>query len=216
MRYLRSVFAVLLSLAILVPPVLAEIPTVAIPRDLYQKNWSNWRRQGSCVHASIVMLLRWQGRSDWADYWRSQYSGGAKPSTINKLMTRHGLSYAETVGKKDVSFLEWSLRTRRGCVVSVRNGPLYGYRGPINHVVLLVHMDDRVVGILDNNHGYKIKWVWRDAFLKDWFSFYSWGFTPLLDSPAPPIPDRNTPVDLSTPVLYNGRGETCVGGTCEK
>lgn len=219
MRYIRSVFAVILSLAVL-SPVFAEVPTVNLPGSLYQANWTSpWRRgrQGSCVHASIVMLMRWQGRYDWADYWRSWYSGGANPSSINKFMTYHKIPYAETNGKKDVAFLEWSLRTRRGCVVSVSNGPLYGYQGRIRHVVLLVYMDDKVVGVLDNNHGYRIKWVRRDDFLSDWFGYYSWALVPLLDSPAPPIPDREAPVDFSDPVLYYGRGETCgKGGTCEK
>src|SRR5687768_14605354 len=48
-----------------------EIPTVNLPRELREPNWGG----GSCVHASTVHLLRWQGHHELAAWWRANYSG---------------------------------------------------------------------------------------------------------------------------------------------
>ena len=71
----------LLVLALLVPfagcetmlatkPVKKERPTVNVPAALRQSNWRGPEGQGSCVHASMISLLRWQYRLKTADHWR--------------------------------------------------------------------------------------------------------------------------------------------------
>lgn len=178
---------ILLSLTFAIPTATAEVPTVNLPKTLWRQN-----RGGSCVHCSAVMLWRWQGQYEWANYWWSKYSGGEWAERLHERCDAEGVTYCDTWGENDVGFLEWSLRTRRGCLVGVSNGWLYGYEDrTIAHAVCLVYMDDKVVGILDNNvtsmNGPgQVKYVSRAAFLRDWKSFGSWAWTPISTPPAPP------------------------------
>lgn len=179
---------ILLS-AFLTSPVTAEVPTVNLPKSLWQENYKG----GSCVHASAVMLWRWQGCYEWADYWKRKYAYGENAENFHRRCDQEGVTYCDTYDENDISFLEWSVRTRRGCLVGISNGPLYGYSDKrIAHAVCLVYMDSKVVGILDNNvtpmnKAGQVKYVARDAFLKDWLSFGSWAWAPVGQlPPAPP------------------------------
>lgn len=150
----------------------AEVPTVNLPLEARQKNWGG----GSCVHASTVMCLRWQGLDEMADLWRKTYSGGEGSSGLNSKLEKNGLRYAYTTSG-DVAFLEWACRTRRG------SGITYGG----NHYQLLVHLDNERAGILDNNAIHKINWVPREQFIRAWKGYGGWACT-VVYSPAPPMP----------------------------
>ena len=89
-----------------------------------------------------------------------------------------GIRFAHTVGRNDVSFLEWACSTRRGAGVTVLGG---------RHMICLVHLDEKWAGILDNNDTSRIRWVPRKTFLAEWFNSNSWATTPVY-SPAPPLP----------------------------
>lgn len=154
-----------------------EYPTVNIPRGLRESNWAPYG-EGSCVHASFVMLLRWQGRYHTADYWRKKYHSGEWPSQLAQRMDREGIRYAYTSNKNNVAFLEWACRTRRGCGVTIMGGA---------HMVCLVHLDDKWAGILDNNDIHKIHWFPRETFLAEWKNSTSWAVTPVY-TPMPPLP----------------------------
>ena len=39
-----------------------EYPTVNLEHALRQANWIGSQGEGSCVHATMIMLFRWQGR----------------------------------------------------------------------------------------------------------------------------------------------------------
>lgn len=154
-----------------------EVPTVNLPNALRQRNWLGSQREGSCVHASWMMLLRWQGMHDWAAWWGRQYGNGEYWDRMVQRCDDAGLNWAGTYDKFDVSFLEWAIRTRRGCMVTVMNG---------RHMVVLVHLDAERAGILDNNDINTIHWVSRDIFLAEWKASRSWAMTPVY-SPAPPL-----------------------------
>lgn len=176
-----------LALVLVASGLRAETPQVNVPFELWCKNYKG----GSCVHASAVMLWRWQGQYQWANYWKAKYAYGEGYSGLHEKCENEGVDYCDTYGEKDVTFIEWSLRTRRGCLVGISNGPLYGYRErKIAHAVCVVHMDEKVVGILDNNDTGPgpavVKYVPRRAFLQDWFAFGSWAWTPVSTPPAPP------------------------------
>jgi hypothetical protein len=177
---------ILLSVFAVPQPSGAEVPTVNLPKDFWRQN-----RGGSCVHCSAVMLWRWCGHYEWADYWWSKYRGGEWDTRFHERCDAEGVTYCDTYGENDVGFLEWAMRTRRGALVAISNGPLYGYDGRISHAVCLVYMDADVVGILDNNitpmNGPgEVKYVSRAAFLRDWKNSGSWGWTPVANPPAPP------------------------------
>jgi len=150
-----------------------ERPTVNIPLVLRQENWGG----GSCVHASIVSLFRWQGRYNTANFWRSKYSGGASPGSFASKLDANGIRYAY-VTNGDVKFLEWACSTRRGCGITVMGGV---------HMVTLVHLDDEWAAILDNNNVSKFKWIPRETLIAEWQASAGWAVTPIY-SPAAPLP----------------------------
>ncbi len=43
------------------PAAKIEYPTVNLPISLRQSNWLGNKNEGSCVHATMISLLRWQG-----------------------------------------------------------------------------------------------------------------------------------------------------------
>ena len=149
-----------------------EIPTVDLPRELREQNWGG----GSCVHASTVHLLRWQGHHELADWWRASYSGGEYSERLNRRLNAAGLKYAFTV-EGDTAFLEWALRTRRGAGITYWP----------SHAVNLVHLDDQWAGLLDNNRVEQIIWIPRAEFLRRWRDYGGWAWT-LVYNPPPPKP----------------------------
>ena len=156
-----------------------ERPTVNLETVFRENNWLGPQGEGSCVHATIIQMLRWQGQHEMADYWRANHADGEYASNLAAKMDRAGVRYAYTSRKDDISFLEWACATRRGCGVAVNNR---------KHMVLLVYLDEEYACILDNNHIENFKWIKRDVFMKDWLSSGSWAVTPILSSPPPPLP----------------------------
>lgn len=154
-----------------------EYPTVNVPRADRQQNWLGNRQEGSCVHATMISLFRWQGRPATADYWRRTYGNGEWPEDMAAKFDRDGIRYAY-VTNGDVRFLEWSCRTRRGCGITVMGGA---------HMVALVHLDDKWAAVLDNNNVSKFIWVPRETLIAEWKASYGWAVTPIY-TPAAPLP----------------------------
>ncbi len=150
-----------------------ERPTVNIPLVLRQSNWGG----GSCVHACMVSLFRWQARYNTADYWRRTYIGGERSSGLKYKLDRNGIRYAY-VTNGDVSFLEWACSTRRGCAITVLGG---------KHMVTLVHLDSKWAAILDNNSVSKFIWIPRGSLIAEWKASMGWAVTPVY-TPAAPLP----------------------------
>ena len=156
-----------------------EMPTVNVPHALRQENWPGEEGGGSCVHASMVTLLRWQGQPKLAEWWKQNYDSGEYASRMAARMAAAGMPFAETTSG-DVAFLDWALKTRRGCNVTVRGGA---------HMVTLVHFDSKYAGILDNNYPDRITYYHREDFINYWRRSSGWAYTPVY-SPAPPLPRR--------------------------
>jgi len=159
------------------PAVNKERPLVNIPMELRQENWIGSQREGSCVHATMISLMRWQGRPYLANKWRRMYANGEWPDGLASKFDREGVRYAYT-DKGDVKFLEWACRTRRGCGITVLGGA---------HMVALVHLDDKWACILDNNSIQVYKWIPRETLLAEWKASYGWSAT-VLYAPAAPKP----------------------------
>jgi hypothetical protein len=162
-----------------VPVSYSESVVLDLPPELRQKNWGG----GSCVHASNVTLLRWQGQHELADWWRREYSGGEYADRLTKRLESAGLRYAYT-REGDAAFLEWCCRTRRGAGVFYKPA----------HSINLVGLDDQYAYLLDNNathyperHGHYER-VRRDVFLGNWRSRYGGFAWTLVYNPPPPIP----------------------------
>jgi hypothetical protein len=158
-------------------PKKQERPTVNVPVSMRQSNWLGNQGQGSCVHASMISLFRWQYRLKTADYWRRTYGDGEFPEDLAAKFDREGIRYAY-VTSGDVKFLEWACKTRRGCGITVMGGA---------HMVALVHLDATWAGILDNNRVEKLIWVPRETLIAEWKASYGWAVTPIY-TPAAPLP----------------------------
>ncbi len=149
---------------------LGEVPVMNLPLSARQQNWGG----GSCVHASTVMCLRWQGLDELADWWRRTYSGGEHASGLASKLERAGVRFAY-VTNGDPAFLEWACRTRRGCGITYYP----------NHYICLVHLDAEQAMLLDNNRTGQFITVPRDEFIRRWQGYGGWACTPIY-SPAPP------------------------------
>jgi hypothetical protein len=160
------------SSAIAQSAICREIPTVNLPSPLRCPNWGG----GSCVHASTVMLLRWQGQHEMADWWRANYQGGEYADRLHQRLDAAHLRYAYTT-RGDEAFVNWALRTRRGCGITYWPG----------HAVNLVHLDEVWAGLLDNNRLDNVIWIPRSEFVSQWRHYGGWAWT-LVYSPPPPLP----------------------------
>jgi hypothetical protein len=149
-----------------------ELPAVNVPYEMRQYNYTPG---GSCVHASLITLLRWQNRSEEARMWRREFRGGEWATSMSRKMDSRGIRYAYTV-EGDVEFLEWACRTRRGAGVTVKGGA---------HMVTLVHLDDEWAALLDNNDISKHIWLPRQEFIDEWHRSLGWAVTPVYSPLAP-------------------------------
>jgi ABC-type bacteriocin/lantibiotic exporter with double-glycine peptidase domain len=157
------------------PLLTKERPIVNVPHVLRQENWRGNRGSGSCVYASFISLLRWQGQYVLANTIKQKYGDGQNYDGMVAVLERENIRWSGTVGKGDVAFLEWCHRTRRGAIVTWSP----------RHVVSLVHFDDKWAGILDNNEVDRIKWIPRNEFVKEWIYRGSWAMTPIYTPPPP-------------------------------
>ena len=154
-----------------------ETPQANVPPACRQHNWSQGSmRNGSCTHASLMSLFRWQCQPNLADWWGKNHGGGEEPESLTAQLDRAGIDYAMTFNKADVGFLEWACRTRRGCAVAI-----YGRK----HMVCLVGLTDEWAILLDNNSVNEFIWVPRQSFLNEYLWSDSWAITPLY-APCPP------------------------------
>jgi hypothetical protein len=169
----------LLLLLILAPNgVFAQQPNIDLPHSIRQENWVGDQGEGSCVHATTVMLFRYQRQYELADYWKKSYQNGETWPGLIAKMERLKVKWAGTYNQKDVKFLEWAMRTRRGCMVTTQNAA---------HMILLVHLDKDRAGIIDNNDPGRVIWKSRSQFLAEWYASNSWALTPVYTPPPPTL-----------------------------
>jgi len=164
------------------PP--AEHPVMNLPLKGRQSNWARYG-EGSCVVASTISCLRWQGRHADAERLKRAYGGGQDYDGWNEALDKTGIRYACTYRKNDVAFLERCIATRRGCIVGVN--PYKNSLSPA-HMVCLVDMTASQCAILDNNDVTHYLWVSRSEFLAEWKRAGSWALTPIYTPTSPRIP----------------------------
>jgi hypothetical protein len=147
-----------------------------LPRAMREPNYAG----GSCVHASNIMLLRYQGLEELAAWWRRHYAGGERSDRLQERLTAAGVRFASTMNG-DVSFLEWACRTGRGCGIFYKP----------NHSICLVGLDSEYAYLLDNNYvdlpeqrGYEK--VPRAEFIARWQRQYGGFAWALVYQPPPP------------------------------
>lgn len=163
---------------ILISTAAAQTPAVNVPPAIRQENWVGWKGEGSCVHATMTMLLRYQRQYALADYWRKHYQNGETYEGLTAKLEQHKIRWAGTNGQNNVKFLEWAIRTKRGCMVTTMQG---------EHMILLVHLDSKTAGVIDNNDPSRVIWKTRQDFLAEWYASGSWALTPVYTPPPPTL-----------------------------
>lgn len=150
------------------------IPPMDLPPELRERNYSG----GSCVHASTIMVLRWQGMEELADWWRQTYAHGESSSGLIGKADKAGLAFAYTL-EGDEQFLDWVSSTRRGATIFYYPNHSICFNGFTDHGQTAV--------LLDNNRIDRYITLPRAEFLRAWRGYGGFAFTPV-GSPAPPRP----------------------------
>lgn len=153
-----------------------ERPTMALPLPLREPNWLGNRLEGSCVWATSISLLRWQGRYATADYLRRKYGNGEWADRFAQRLDAEGIRFVQATNG-DMSLIEWACSTRRGCGAVVRGG---------THMIAVVHATETEIGILDPNYPEHITYVPRETFEAEFRAAGGWAFA-FVYVPAPPL-----------------------------
>lgn len=149
---------------------------------LRQNNYSG----GSCVHASMVTILRWQNQMSLADRWLNMYSGGETSGGLIAKCKSNKLDVEYTLNGSP-EFLEWCSRTNRGAVI---------FYYPAHCVSFLGYLTQRdnagntteMAYILDNNSTNRFQTIEKSKFLSAWKGYGGFALTTVY-SPTPQRPN---------------------------
>ncbi|WP_236625067.1 hypothetical protein [Rhodopirellula sp. SWK7] len=165
------------------PTPAAELPPANLPPSLHQRNWTGPKRQGSCVHASIVNHLRWLNQDVLARRWRATYSDGEWDSRLRGRLDAAGVDYSFTL-KADPRFLDWASMTRRGAILWWKPSHCCTFMG-------WVERDGRqYAAILDNNYPGRFELTPRQQFIRLWAGYGGFALT-VLHPPASSLTYRS-------------------------
>lgn len=208
---MRQLLAILMLLAAFCLPARAERASEGGPRyqdgtevqcDLplsqWIKNVGGRDGAGLCVFTSINMAAYWQNCEELFKFQQQMRSepGGGYPAKVDRMMKKYAptAKYVQYSGN-DPAILDLALKTGR--IPSVTYGYSERYGGRVAHMVNLVHMDDKLACVLDNNFigAERLEWMSRGEFLRRW-KLGGGGWTViLLNPPPPPIPVNVAPAN---------------------
>jgi hypothetical protein len=133
---------------------------------------------GMCVMSSVEMMFRWHNLEHYRGLrdWCAQQPGGAFPEKVARQLQEFTRArsvplppYFQYEGR-DMAIIRQALASGRmvSATYSGRDG--VRYRGPIDHMVNIVHFSQRWVAIMDNNGigENEILWMTPDEFFPRW------------------------------------------------
>ena len=102
-------------------PIAAVDPSPPAPISVHNpaNNYMSgkpWHKTGSCLHAAVQDLLRWQGLDSHAEYWRQHFGGAASLQTVVDIADQLGLKHAQT-DAGDEAFLDHVTAKRLGAAI---------------------------------------------------------------------------------------------------
>ncbi len=177
-----------------------------LPASLHQRNTGGSNGAGLCVYASTRHSGHWhdepamQGLFDWM----RKHPGGSYPEKFDRTMSQFCKEKSLPVPKylnvqnADLAFLQKACAAGLMPGVTYSRSPTGRYGGQtIDHMVSLVHADDRHFVILDNNHPGADQYEWMSlAEAKRALPTRQgniWAIIPLRPGP-PPVPiNRSIP-----------------------
>lgn len=222
MRYLYLLSALL---ALCLPPALwaqtivaggsvspdgAEVVQLDFPPAQCTKNVGGTDGAGLCVFTSIGHSARWQNEKSLEDFQQKMRAerGGGWPEKTTQMIAKYGKrpdgtlpGYVQYEGS-DLEILRVALRSGRMPAVTYSGKDGVFYKGPIAHMVNLIHLSDKWAAIRDNNYveAQQILWLSPEQFRERWLGGRQ-GWAVVLLAPAPPpIPTlEKSPVPLPAP-----------------
>lgn len=157
-----------------------EVPNANLPPDMHQKNWVDRGGAGSCVHASTVYALRWQGADELAEWWRRNHAGGETARTITNQYAQAGVKFCATFDG-DPNFLDWVSSTRRAAIFWWKPYHCCTFLGWSN-------VDGKVVGVVaDNNRPGVYEYHDRETLIRKWRGYGGFAAVPMVGSPHSPL-----------------------------
>jgi hypothetical protein len=117
-------------------------------------------KRGMCVMSSVEMSALWANLEELRGLrnWCAGQPGGGYPAKVDRQLTEfcqtRGIPVPEYVQEEGAGLLplvQQVLASGRIACVTYSGQDGVRYRGPIAHMVCVVHADDRYVAILDNN-----------------------------------------------------------------
>lgn len=181
-----------------------------LPGELHRRNTAS-RGLGNCVFTSLHHSGLWQNVPQVVEMpaWliKNNVPGGGYPDKVDQLIDRiskdRGMPVPEyiQVQGRDLEVLKKACKSRRMPGITYGRSPTGRYNGQhIDHMVSLVHADDRWFGILDNNYPGKagdenvIEWQTPAEFLRCYTDGSSGGWSVIFISPSPtPLPRNAAP-----------------------
>jgi hypothetical protein len=161
-----------------------------LPMSLRVRNDRGIDRLGLCVWASAQMMANALNVEELADLfdWMKTQKGGGWPERVDTVMKERAPTrlYLQYMGR-DLAFVREGIASGRPVCVTYGYGEIYG--GPISHMVLCVHLDDKLAAVIDNNEPNIIRWMSAQEFGRRFTatSGYGWAWY-ILGSPPPPVP----------------------------
>ena len=169
-----------------------------LPLSHWIKNVGGRDGAGLCVFTSINMAAYWQNCEPLFNFQKQMRTepGGGYPEKVDRMMRKYAPSttYVQYSGDNP-AILDLAIKTGR--MPSVTYGYSERYGGRVAHMVNLVHIDERIACVLDNNFigAERLEWMSRGEFLRRW-KLGGGGWTViLLNPPPPPIPVNVAPAE---------------------
>jgi len=164
-----------------VKPPDPEIPVAHLPDALHERNWPDRGGSGSCVHASTLFVMRWQGAYEVADWWRRNYAGGETAQSITNYYKQNNLPFACTLNG-DPAFLVWVTQTRRAAIVWWKPYHCCAFVG-----VSVIGGREYAI-IQDNNRPGTFEQTPLNEFIQKWRGYGGFACTLLMSPPQSPVP----------------------------
>ncbi len=148
---------------------------------------------GCCVFASMDMAARCQNVRPLIGVIDKIKVGGGWPEKVDSVIKENAPGFSEYVqySGKDPGILDQAMAEGRPCCVTY--GYSERYRSSIQHMVLLVHLDQNLACIIDNNFPGTYEWMSRDEFLYRWVhpNREGWAYVFLVPGPPPAPSNRH-------------------------
>lgn len=155
-----------------------------LPNALHQRNWLGPKKQGSCVHASLVNHMRWLNMFEMGERWRKTYGDGEWDDQLRRRLDAANLDYVYTANS-DPRFLDWASQTRRGAILWWKPSHCCTFEG------FIVGKDGKeYAAVLDNNYPGKFEYHEREKFVRMWAGYGGFALS-LIYEPASSLPYKS-------------------------